>query len=373
MYLTKDKEYYHIHGSLEPSKIFKMLDLKAAREDLTDYDKCIEVWENAVQQFESEELESMNQMYEQAGVQVLTRDEFLGTQHGKVMNTLPPFTVRASEHDTPFGKASAGPESKHDTATPPIPIGEASSKSGPCQVLQGIRVLELCRIIAGPTIGRSLAALGADVLKVTSDKLPDVPFFQVDGNTGKYCISLDFNVDKDRTKFEELLQEADVIIDGYRPGSLERRGYGPTGLAKRAIERRRGYVYVAEDCFGGTKNEGYDESTPWAGRRGWQQIADCVTGVAREQGRFMNAARDEPVIPPFPMSDYGTGALGSLAALVGLYNRAKHGGSWICRTSLVQYNLFLLSLGNHTEEVQKVLREQHTAFLTLRHLSLIHI
>lgn len=84
---------------------------------------------------------------------------------------------------------------------------------------------------------------------------------------------------------------------------------------------------MAEDFFfKGTDDNNPAKSAPWADRRVWQQIADCLTGVAWEQDRFMNATRNESAITPFPMSDYGTGALASIAALVGLYNRAKNGG-----------------------------------------------
>lgn len=350
MYETKDEKYYHIHGSLDASTTLKMIGLPAHNEKLTDYGKCIEVIEGAVKGFTASELEDLNLNNKQAGVEVLEREEFLDTPHGKAMKGLSPFTVRKLEFDTVK-----------------VPLKDTASSPGSArQVLQGIRVLELCRIIAGPTIGRSLAALGTDVLKVTCDKLPDVPFFQVDGNTGKHCISLDLKDSKDRAKFEKLLKGADVVIDGYRPRSLNNLGYGPNNLAELAKDRERGYVYVAEDCFGGTDDvEGHHAK--WAGRRGWQQIADCVTGVAWEQGKFMNKGK-EPVIPPFPMSDYGTGALGCVAALVGLYKRATEGGSWACRTSLVQYNLFLLGLGVHDDEVQNHLRKEHAGdFLKIRH------
>lgn len=341
MYGTKDGKYYHIHGSLEASTTLEMIGLPAHNVNLTDYNKCVEVIEGAVKRFTASELEKLNLENGQAGVEVLKHEEFLDTPHGKVMKNLPPFTVRSLE-----------------IQTKKVPLKDNTSSSVSArQVLRNVRVLELCRIIAGPTIGRSLAALGADVLKVTCDRLPDVPFFQVDGNTGKQCISLDLGVSEDRTKFEKLLEDADVVIDGYRPGSLDKWGCGASGLAERAETRGKGYVYVAEDCFGGT-DDIKGRHAEWAHRRGWQQIADCVTGVAWEQGKFMN--KDEPVIPPFPMSDYGTGALGCVAALVGLYNRTTKGGSWACRTSLVQYDLFLLSLGVHSDDVQKHLREKHS-------------
>jgi len=290
----------------------------------------------------------MNEKEQQAGVQALKPDQFLQTPHGKAIASLPPFTVRCL-----------------DTSTPPIPFSHLpQDPSLPPQCLQGIRVLELCRVIAGPTIGRSLAAHGAHVLKVTSPILPDVPFFQVDVNAGKHTTSLHLRDPHDRAVFDSLLASADVIIDGYRPGSLDRLGYGTDKLTALARSRGKGIVYVAEDCFGGTGVAGPEAE--WASRPGWQQIADCVTGVAWEQGRFMGL--DEPVVPPFPMSDYGTGVLGCVAALTGLYRRATEGGSWACRTSLVQYDLFVLSLGRLPRSEQDRLVAQHNpSFFDLRH------
>jgi crotonobetainyl-CoA:carnitine CoA-transferase CaiB-like acyl-CoA transferase len=142
------------------------------------------------------------------------------------------------------------------------------SPEGNHKILNGIKVLELCRIIAGPTITRILAEYGADVLKITSPNLSDVPFFQVDGNMGKHAADLDLKTAEGRVEFEKLLADVDVFVDGYRPGALEKLGYGPEKLAELAERRGKGIVYVNENCFG-YKGE-------WAGRPGWQQIADCV-------------------------------------------------------------------------------------------------
>ncbi|KAI0550108.1 CoA-transferase family III [Xylaria curta] len=228
-------------------------------------------------------------------------------------------------------------------STPPIPFEGHENRSELYQCLRGIRVIELCRVIAGPTIGRSLAAHGASVLKVTSPQIPDVPFFQLDVNAGKHTTSLHLKDPADRAIFEALLVTADVIIDGYRPGVTARLGYSPEVLALKVCQRGRGIIYVAEDCFGGSG-----------------QIADCVTGVAWEQGSFM--------VPPFPMSGYGTGSLGTVIALAGIYRRAIQGGSWICHCSLSQYNLFLLSLDSYPMEVQDELRRLYDPqFFELRH------
>lgn len=346
-----------------------MLGLPTHRPDLTDYKECIETIEKAVKRFTIPELEKLNTRHRQAGIEALKWDDFRRTRHGRALISLPPFTVDCLEE-----------------STPPVAFPHQVQGASRPQVLQGIKVIELCRVIAGPTIGRSLAANGALVLKVTSRRLPDVPFFQLDVNTGKHTTSLDLKDDRDRSIFEHLLADADVLIDGYRPGALAKLGYGPDHLTSIALHRGKGFVYVAEDCFGGTgiSPAACDPQGPsarhrrtpkfeWSSRPGWQQIADCATGVAWAQGTFMGLS--EPVVPPFPMSDYGTGALGSVAALTALYNRAIHGGSWVCRTSLCQYDIFLQKLGLYPDQVQSDSRLAHggggsadvDGFFALRH------
>ncbi|KAK8138904.1 hypothetical protein PG984_002284 [Apiospora sp. TS-2023a] len=345
-------QYYHIHGSLEASTTLRMIGLPPFLAGSNDYRQCVTVIENAVNRLSIADLELRNQKYRQAGAPALTKDQFRRTAHGQALAGIAPFTVQSL-----------------DAPSPPIPFPDitdpqhAASSSGITQCLAGIRVLELCRVIAGPTIGRSLAAHGASVLKVTSAKLPDVPFFQLDVNTGKHTTSLHLKDPRDRATFEGLLATADVIVDGYRPGVLASLGYSPESLAAKAQERGRGIVYVAEDCFGGSGVPG----AAWSHRPGWQQIADCATGVAWEQGWFMGL--EEPVVPPFPVSDYATGILGTIAALAALHRRAVSGGSWIARTSLAQYDLFLLhALGPYPPEVQEHLWDAHDRdFFALRH------
>jgi hypothetical protein len=337
----KPGEYFHLHGSLEATKALNMIGLEGERPDLTDYHECIKIIEDHMKQFTADQLEEMNWSIKQAGVTCLKWEDFQETQHGQELLDEPPWRVESIESETP-----------------PAPFPFSSSQAPKPQILSGIRVLELCRIIAGPAMGRGLAEYGAEVIKVTSPNLSDVPFFQVDANIGKHTVDLNLKDAEGRKIFEELLQSADVVLDGYRPGSLGRLGYGPRQLRELAKQRGRGFVYVAENCFGHTG--------PWSARPGWQQIADCVTGVAWAQGEAMGL--NEPVVPPFPMSDYGTGCMGTIAALIGLYRRAKFGGSYIGTTSLVQYDIYLLSLGLYDEDMMAKLREQHDSdFFKLRH------
>src|SRR5271170_252260 len=156
-------------------------------------------------------------------------------------------------------------------------------------------------------------------------------------NVGKRTTDLDLKNDKDRAMFEKLLEEADVVVDGYRPGAIARLGYGPQQLSALAEKRGKGFVFVNENCFG--------YRGPWASRPGWQQIADCVSGIAWAQGLAIGL--DEPLIPPFPMSDYGTGVMCAIAAMTGIYKRATVGGSWWGGSCLVAYDMFLFWLGTY--------------------------
>ncbi|KAG6034220.1 hypothetical protein E4U41_006652 [Claviceps citrina] len=330
-------EYYHIHGSLEASTTLNMIGLETHRPDLTCHDDIVNVIEPAVKRLTVGQLEALNAKNRQAGVKAFKHEDFLQTSHGKVNSSLPPWSVTNLE-----------------STTPRCPLLD----NGDRRILSGIKVLDMCRIIAGPTITRILGEYGAEVLKVTSPHLSDVPFFQVDGNMGKRTVDLDLKTPEGRRIFEELLDDVDVIVDGYRPGALEKLGYGPKAMADVASKRGKGIVYVNENCFG------YEGE--WAGRPGWQQIADCVTGIAWEQGRFMGI--DEPVVPPFPISDYGTGCIGAIAALAGLYHRTTKGGSWHGKASLLHYDLLLFRIGLLPDSVQEELRQQAGPdFLALRH------
>ncbi|TFB02527.1 Succinyl-CoA-L-malate CoA-transferase beta subunit [Trichoderma ghanense] len=327
LYATKSpNEYYHIHGSLEASTTLRMIGLEPFRPDLKTHEDIAQTIESAVKKFTVDELEKLNAQHRQAGVKAFTHAEFLKTPHGKANIALPPWSVESLEEETPR-----------------IPLSDHQDK----RLLSGIKVLELCRIIAGPTITRILGEYGAEVIKVTSPNLSDVPFFQVDGNMGKRATDLDLKTPQGREAFEKLLVEADVVVDGYRPGAIDKLGYGPKQLSELAVKRGKGFVYVNENCFG------YEGE--WAHRAGWQQIADCVTGIAWEQGKFMG--RNEPMVPPFPISDYGTGCIGAITALVGLHHRATRGGSWHGKASLMHYDLLLFKVGLLPEHVQQSLRD----------------
>ncbi|MFC5032005.1 CoA transferase [Streptomyces sp. DSM 41987] len=182
----------------------------------------------------------------------------------------------------------------------------------------GVRVLDLTRVIAGPVATRTLALLGADVLRVDSPRLPEHPDAHADTGFGKRSTLLDLDVPKDRLLFEELLSSADVVITGYRPGALDRHGLAPRAL----LERRPGLI-VAQLCAWGWEG-------PWAGRRGFDSLVQAACGIAG-----IEAAPDgHPGVLPAQALDHGTGYLLAAAVLRALTDRQDTGGGRQLRFSL---------------------------------------
>ncbi len=193
--------------------------------------------------------------------------------------------------------------------------------------LSGVRMLDLTRVLAGPTCGRTLAAHGAAVLRIDSPNLPHLPAFVMDTGHGKRSAYLDLKDDADAGRLRDLIREADVFGQGYRVGAMERLGFGPEALH----ELRPGLVYTSINCYGHTG--------PWQERPGWEQLAQTVTGIAAEHGR------DRPRLLPAAATDYTTGYLAALGTIVALARRAREGGSYHVRVSLSRTGMWLQGLG----------------------------
>ncbi|TVY21168.1 Succinyl-CoA--D-citramalate CoA-transferase [Lachnellula arida] len=144
-------------------------------------------------------------------------------------------------------------------------------------------------------------------MRVTAPHQPDLSALHPDLNWGKWNSSLDLRKPEDRQLLKALVLEADVVVTGYRPGVLEKYGFGVKDIVDICSEREKGIIVAQENCYGW--------HGPWAGRSGWQQISDaswnallmgCLTcGVSMEFGRAMG--HDAPVTPVFPNSDYWYG------------------------------------------------------------------
>ncbi|MFB9156338.1 CoA transferase [Chromobacterium violaceum] len=235
-----------------------------------------------------------------------------------------------------FAEWDAHPQGRAVAALPPLTItriGDASPLPLPpsFRPLQGIRALDLTRIIAGPVAGRALAAHGADVLRITSPNLPTIATLDIDTGRGKRNTGLDLTTAAGREALRALLADAHVFIQGYRPGGLAALGFSPEDTARL----RPGIVYVSLSAYGHTG--------PWAGRRGFDSLTQAASGFNLAEAEA--AGSDAPRALPAQALDHGAGYLAALGAIAALHRQRIEGGSWHVQVSLAQTGHWLRGLG----------------------------
>lgn len=191
--------------------------------------------------------------------------------------------------------------------------------------ISGVRVLDLTRVIAGPVCTRFLAALGADVLRLDPPHRPELPGSH-DALLGKHLDVLDARTSGGLERLHELLDEADVLVHGYRPGALDRFGLDAESLA----DRHPGLVVVSLSAWGTTG--------PWGGRRGFDSLVQAATGIAALE----SAEEAEPGALPCQLLDHGTGYLCAAAVLDGLRRQSGWGGTVVRWLSLARTAHWLL-------------------------------
>ena len=200
--------------------------------------------------------------------------------------------------------------------------------------LRGLRVLELSRVIAAPLAGKTLAAHGADVLWVTSPNLPDLPTMDRDFGRGKRTIQLDINDTNDLERIKELVKSTDVFIQGFRPGSLARRGLSPEVVSAL----NPGIIYANMSAFG--------PKGPWSKRRGFDSLVQTCSGMNVSEAEHYGAS--EAARPtPCQALDHGGGYLLASGITAALCRRAVEGGSWKVDVSLAGVMKYLRSLGQY--------------------------
>lgn len=231
-----------------------------------------------------------------------------------------------------------------------VKIGESPAETLPPgnRPLSGIRVLDLTRVIAGPTCGRTLAEHGADVLKITARHLPGLGLHEYDVSHGKLSAHIDLREERGRDVLRGLVRDADVFSQGYRPGTLGSRGFSPEALA----ELRPGIICVSLSAFG--------HAGPWASRRGFDSVIQAVSGISARQGEIFPGAKPGPQFFPVAAIDYLTGYLMAAGAMVALARRAQEGGSWLVRISLAQAGKWLLDQGQVPESDLGDIAEEFT-------------
>ncbi len=186
--------------------------------------------------------------------------------------------------------------------------------------LSGVRVIDLCIILAGPTCGRTLAEYGAEVIKVDSWYRPPTDRQLHDVGRGKRSVCIELTKPAGIEAFYRLVDTADVVLGGFRRGVAERLGIGYEQLRQRKPD----IIYLAINAFG--------QDGEWANRPGYEQNAQAATGVqVRNGGRGA-----KPIHSPYTFNDYGTGMMGAYAVMLALLHRRRTGKGQFVHTSLAQ-------------------------------------
>lgn len=214
---------------------------------------------------------------------------------------------------------------------PDAPAEPLVPHAGGEPALAGVRVLDLTRVIAGPVCGRMLTAHGADVLRIGSETLPLMGHLVIDTGFGKRFAHIDLRTQAGRETLTALIRDADVVVQGYRPGALAALGFDFDTVA----QVRPGIVYVSLCAW--------SHAGPWAERRGFDSLVQTASGIAHEGG----ARRGEDAPRPLPAQalDHATGYVAAAAATLALAHRVTVGGSTHVRLSLAQTGHWFDALG----------------------------
>jgi crotonobetainyl-CoA:carnitine CoA-transferase CaiB-like acyl-CoA transferase len=299
LYRCGDGRWVRLHTNL-PHHCSGLLALLRCEHDRQAVKRTLEGWK----------AEKLEDAAAEAGLVVTACRSFAewdAHPQGRAIATLPLFTI----------------EQIGDAPARPLPPADSP--------LSGIKVLDLTRIIAGPVCGRTLAAHGADVLLVTAAHLPSMLPLVIDSGRGKLSTSLDLREPSARETLAELVGDADIFVQGYRPGAIAAHGFGPQEVAKI----RPGIIYVSLCAYG---HEG-----PWAKRRGFDSLVQTASGLNDAEAKAFGSS--EPKALPAQELDHATGYLLAFATMSALARRAQQGGSWHVRCSLAQTGYWFRRLG----------------------------
>jgi crotonobetainyl-CoA:carnitine CoA-transferase CaiB-like acyl-CoA transferase len=209
---------------------------------------------------------------------------------------------------------------------------------GPASALEGIRVLDLSTVVAGPGAARYLADFGADVIKVErpgGDSTRSMGWKLADDadslywklvNRGKRTISLDLKAPADRAVMVRLVDQADVLFENMRPGRLEKMGFAPDVL----LERNPKLVILRITGFG--------QTGPYAQRPGFATIAEALSGYSALAGE----PEGGPLLPPIALTDEVTALTAAFCAMVALRHAARTGEGQVVDVSLLESMLQIM-------------------------------
>ncbi len=187
--------------------------------------------------------------------------------------------------------------------------------------LNGLKVLDLTRVLAGPIATRTLAGFGAQVLRIDPPDWEE-PNVIPDVTLGKRCARLDLTQTEDRATFETLLSEADILVHGYRKGALSGLGYGLA--ARQALNPT--LIEASLNAYGW--------AGPWAERRGFDSLVQMACGIADSGMRWAKAEGPRPL--PVQALDHATGYLMAAAVIRALTHAVQGAGVQNARLSLAR-------------------------------------
>src|SRR6187402_199882 len=237
IYKTRDARFVRLHTNFRHHRdaVCQVLNCRPERDDV----------QAALLQWDAEAFETA--AYAAGGVVAMmrSREEWLALPHATALAALPLVSI----------------ERIGDAAPKPWPKGD--------RPLAGLRVLDLSRVIAGPVAGRTLAAHGADVLLISGPDLPAIPWLTIDTGRGKLTSLVELGSEQGRASLRDLLSEADIFSQGYRPQALAGLGFSP----EQAARINPGIIYVTLSAYGAADTG----ASPWAGRRGFDSLVQTAT------------------------------------------------------------------------------------------------
>jgi crotonobetainyl-CoA:carnitine CoA-transferase CaiB-like acyl-CoA transferase len=261
----------------------------------------------AIAKWDSFELEQALTARDLSGVVIRSEEQWLSHPQGTATSNLPVVEL----------------EQIGDAPRSPLPEG--------IRPLTGLRVLDLTRVLAGPTVSRTLSEFGADILHIGAPHLADLISSQADTGHGKRRAHLNIDRQEDEQLLRELMRDTDVFSQSFRTGHLAQRGFSPQKVAAASP----GVIYVSENCYG---HEG-----PWIHKRGYDSNVRAASGVL-----LLHEQPGDTIDPErlhFAMHDYATGCWGAYGVLLALKKRAEVGGSWHVKVSLNQTARWFMRLG----------------------------
>lgn len=197
--------------------------------------------------------------------------------------------------------------------------------------LDGLRVLELGSMLAGPFVGSLLGDFGAEVIKAEKPGVPDalrhwpphkgeVPLWWKTMARNKKLVTLDIGRSRGRELAERLIATSDVVIENFKPGTMERWGLDPA----RMLEKHPRAVWI--------RVSGWGQTGPYRQRGGYATIAEGFSGLAS----FTGFEDRGPMVSAFPLGDYLAGIFGAFGAMVALRERDRSGRGQVVDVSLYE-------------------------------------